>query len=69
MGKVNCRTGVSLGAALNACPLLPVSLGLEKEKKPKILLYPLLYFFPFNTLNKKYATPDSPSMLVVVRTN
>lgn len=49
MGKVNCRTGVSLGASLNARPLLPVSLGVKKEKKPKkpLLLYPLLDFFPF----------------------
>lgn len=41
----------------------------KKKKKPNITLHFALFFFPFSTLTKKYVTPDSPSMLVAVRTN
>lgn len=47
---------------------VPISLGLEKEKK-KPLLYHLLDFFPFSAIINRYVTPDSPFMLVEVREN
>lgn len=66
MGEVNCRTGESLEASLNACPN-NFRAGERKKKKP--LLYHLLDFFPFNAIINRYVTPHSPSTLVEVRTN
>lgn len=67
MGEVNCRTGVSLEAFLNACPNNFRAGEIKKKKKP--LLYHLLDFFPFSAIINRYVTPDSPSTLVEVRTN
>jgi len=63
--EVNCRTGVSMEASLNAC-----SNNLRAgERKKKLLHYHLLDFFPHSTILNRYVTPGSPSTLVEVWTN